>query len=104
MLFAATVGEQCFWSYTQSDDEISLIIDESSLEAFPAAAIVGSSTRCEWPRMRACMRLFLRIAHAHAHRPAPLCAHTDIIAMPCVRWLPRRQMATVTPLRQVVRL
>lgn len=50
MLFAPASGARCFWSYTLSDDEISLILDERSLASFPEAAIVGTTTR--WRPLR----------------------------------------------------
>ena len=56
ILFAPPSGQRCFWSYTQSDDEISLIIDEKSLALFPEEAIVGSSTR--WRPLRLCGKSF----------------------------------------------
>ena len=46
----------CFWSYTLTDDEASLIVDEDSLASFPPEAIVGSSAR--WRPLRLCGRAF----------------------------------------------
>ena len=46
LLFSGQRGRRSFWSYTHVDDEVSLILDEGSLEDFPDEALVGgSSTR-----------------------------------------------------------
>ena len=56
LLFTPSHGARCFWSFTYTDDEISLIIDETSLHLFPAEAIVGPSTR--WRPLRLCGKSF----------------------------------------------
>ena len=56
LLFTQSRGSQCFWSFTQTDGEISLIIDEHSLPSFPEDALVGSSSR--WRPLRLCGRSF----------------------------------------------
>ena len=56
LLFTPSTGVRCFWSFTYTDDEISLIIDETSLHLFPPEAIVGPSTR--WRPLRLCGKSF----------------------------------------------
>ena len=56
LLFTPSQGSRCFWSFTYTEDEISLIIDETSLHLFPAEAIVGPSTR--WRPLRLCGKSF----------------------------------------------
>jgi hypothetical protein len=56
LLFTRSSGPRSFWSYTQTDGEISLIIDEVSLPSFPEEALVGSSSR--WRPLRLCGRSF----------------------------------------------
>lgn len=56
LLFTRSCGPRAFWSYTQTDGEISLIIDEPSLPSFPEEALVGSSSR--WRPLRLCGRSF----------------------------------------------
>ena len=52
----ARKGVHCFWSYTHTDDEVSLIIDEESLSRFPEEALIGSSSR--WRPLRLCGKSF----------------------------------------------
>jgi hypothetical protein len=57
LLFTPATDAHCFWSYTHVDDEISLIVDEPSLQTFPEEALEraqGSSTR--WVPLRLCGR------------------------------------------------
>ena len=56
LLFTRSSGARCFWSFTYTEDEISLIIDETSLPLFPPEAVVGSSTR--WRPLRLCGKDF----------------------------------------------
>ena len=45
-----------FWSYTHTEAEVSLIIDEDSLGGFPSEAITGAST--SWRAVKLCGREF----------------------------------------------
>lgn len=56
LLFTPPNGARCFWSFLITDDEISLILDETSLPLFPPEAIVGPSTR--WRPLRLCGKTF----------------------------------------------
>ncbi|KAL1523015.1 hypothetical protein AB1Y20_017977 [Prymnesium parvum] len=46
LLFSSSRGRRCFWSYTHVEDEVSLIVDDLTLQDFPEEALVGgTSTR-----------------------------------------------------------
>lgn len=56
LLFSPRRATSSFWAYTQTEDDISLIIDEAALTDFPPGAVLGSPA--PWRAMKLCGRSF----------------------------------------------
>ena len=56
LFFDTNAARRSFWSYTHTDCDVSLIIDEASLRDFPEGAILGSPT--SWRAVKLCGHQF----------------------------------------------
>eukprot|EP00308_Calcidiscus_leptoporus_P016559 CAMPEP_0119354792 /NCGR_PEP_ID=MMETSP1334-20130426/3773_1 /TAXON_ID=127549 /ORGANISM="Calcidiscus leptoporus, Strain RCC1130" /LENGTH=394 /DNA_ID=CAMNT_0007368463 /DNA_START=118 /DNA_END=1302 /DNA_ORIENTATION=+ len=56
LFFDTNAARRSFWSYTHTDCDVSLIIDETSLRDFPEGAILGPPTR--WRAVKLCGHQF----------------------------------------------